>query len=325
MSRWHLHRYQAPLTKALPLGQNTLHHREGLILSGNGICVEIAPLPEFSKESLADCVSALTRTREHLNAERLPLPLNEWMAPFALVPPAVAWGLSLLWAKANQLLPARLNSQRQPLLHGDSNQIAEQLKALPSDTLQVKLKASPNVERTVQQVYQVLEQLPKARFRIDANQSLSFEQAEQLYAMLPKAHIDYIEEPTASIAEAQRLFDLFGIRYAVDETLVSQGDFQVHDGLVALVIKPMLLGSLERLDAIADKAQHCGVSVVISASFESSLGLNDLGKIAEHYAPSGIMGLDTLGAFASDIAEANGFGFNDRPLLTIDELHPVWP
>ncbi|VEH65814.1 o-succinylbenzoate synthase [Rodentibacter pneumotropicus] len=60
------------------------------------------------------------------------------------------------------------------------------------------------------------------------------------------------------------------------------------------MIKPTLIGSLERCIELIDQAHVLGLKAVISSSIESSLGLTQLARMAQQYTPNVTPGLDTL-------------------------------
>lgn len=80
----------------------------------------------------------------------------------------------------------------------------------------------------------------------------------------------------------------------------------MHEGLTALVIKPMLLGSIEKLQRLIDEANSHGVRCILSSSLEASLGINDLAHLAAILTPVEIPGLDTLAAFSQDLIVPSG-------------------
>lgn len=65
-------------------------------------------------------------------------------------------------------------------------------------------------------------------------------------------------------------------------------------GLRAVVIKPTLTGSLQKVRQQVAQAHALGLTAVISSSIESSLGLTQLARIAAWLTPNTIPGLDTL-------------------------------
>ncbi len=64
--------------------------------------------------------------------------------------------------------------------------------------------------------------------------------------------------------------------------------------LSAVVIKPTLIGSIQRCTELINQAHSLGLKAVISSSIESSLGLSQLARIAQQYTPNVTPGLDTL-------------------------------
>ncbi|MBW6087610.1 o-succinylbenzoate synthase [Escherichia coli] len=70
--------------------------------------------------------------------------------------------------------------------------------------------------------------------------------------------------------------------------------FVAEEGVRAVVIKPTLTGSLEKVREQVQAAHALGLTAVISSSIESSLGLTQLARIAARLTPDTIPGLDTL-------------------------------
>ena len=64
--------------------------------------------------------------------------------------------------------------------------------------------------------------------------------------------------------------------------------------LAAIVIKPTLVGSIERCAELIAQAHALGIKAVISSSIESSFGLTQLARMAQQYTPNVTPGLDTL-------------------------------
>ncbi len=64
-----------------------------------------------------------------------------------------------------------------------------------------------------------------------------------------------------------------------------RGEFfgKKEPNLTAIIIKPTLVGSLEKCVNLIQQAQKQGLVAVISSSLESSLGLTQLARIAQQY------------------------------------------
>ncbi len=84
------------------------------------------------------------------------------------------------------------------------------------------------------------------------------------------------------------------------------------------MIKPTLTGSLQKVQQQVAAAHALGLSVVISSSIESSLGLTQLARIAAADAAD-YSGLDTLCWAPSWY----GRGPSALPVLNIDALEPL--
>ncbi len=72
-------------------------------------------------------------------------------------------------------------------------------------------------------------------------------------------------------------------------------------GVRAVVIKPTLTGSLQKVQQQVAAAHALGLSVVISSSIESSLGLTQLARVAAWLTPQTIPGLDTLALMGAQL------------------------
>lgn len=89
----------------------------------------------------------------------------------------------------------------------------------------------------------------------------------------------------------------------------------------AVVIKPTLTGSLLKVQQQVAAAHALGLSVVISSSIESSLGLTQLARIAAWLTPQTIPGLDTLSLMGAQLVRP--WPESTLPVLNIDALEPL--
>lgn len=64
-----IYEYEIPLRKELKLQRGVLRERKGLILEHHGIYAEISPLPEFSRENLADAKNEIITFRNFIGSE----------------------------------------------------------------------------------------------------------------------------------------------------------------------------------------------------------------------------------------------------------------
>ncbi|XP_065879910.1 protein PHYLLO, chloroplastic isoform X2 [Euphorbia lathyris] len=117
--------------------------------------------------------------------------------------------------------------------------------------------------------------------RVDANRNWSYEEAIQFGSLVKDCELQYIEEPVQDENDIIKYCEESGLPVALDETVnkfsVNLLDMLVkysHPGIVAVVIKPSVVGGFERAALIAKWAHHQGKMAVVSAAFESTLGLS---------------------------------------------------
>ncbi|CAL5021226.1 unnamed protein product [Urochloa decumbens] len=125
--------------------------------------------------------------------------------------------------------------------------------------------------------------------RVDANQKWTYEQACEFGSRVKSLRLEYIEEPVSSVNDLIKFCDKIGLPVALDETIDNlKGDVIpklhqfVHPGIVALVIKPSVIGGFENAAHIAKWAQMHNKMAVISSAYESSVGLASYVQLA-HY------------------------------------------
>ncbi|KAK6931406.1 Thiamine pyrophosphate enzyme, C-terminal TPP-binding [Dillenia turbinata] len=116
--------------------------------------------------------------------------------------------------------------------------------------------------------------------RVDANRKWSYDEAVQFAFLVKPCKLQYIEEPVQSGDDIIRFSEETGLPVALDETidnfqgnlLESLGKF-AHTSVVAVVIKPSVVGGFETAAMIAKWAQQKGKMAVISSAYETGLGL----------------------------------------------------
>ncbi|XP_025816542.1 protein PHYLLO, chloroplastic isoform X5 [Panicum hallii] len=150
----------------------------------------------------------------------------------------------------------------------------------------------------------------KINIRVDANQKWTYEQAVEFGSRAKSLQLEYIEEPVSSLNDLIKFCGKSGLPVALDETIDNlKGDVIpklhqfVHPGIVALVIKPSVVGGFEKAAHIAKWAQMHDKMAVISSAYESSVGLASYIQLA-HYVDqqnsvvSRIKNKDTCGVVA---------------------------
>ncbi|CAH2066254.1 unnamed protein product [Thlaspi arvense] len=117
--------------------------------------------------------------------------------------------------------------------------------------------------------------------RADANCRWTFEDAIKFGLLVKSCNLQYIEEPVQNKDDLIRFHEESGLPVALDETLDDIAECPLHiltkyahPGIVAVVIKPSVVGGFENAALIARWAHQHGKMAVISAAYESGLGLS---------------------------------------------------
>ncbi|WGE88008.1 o-succinylbenzoate synthase [Actinobacillus equuli subsp. haemolyticus] len=294
MRKAQLYRYQIPVETGVILRHRRLKQREGLVVKltednqvGWG---EIAPLPEFSQEDLS---LAQQQTEQWL---------AKWLAgqqdDLDSYVPSVAFGLSCALAELNGELAEQGNYRAAVLCYGDPDELYTESDALEGDKIGKMKVGLYEANRDGLIANMLLEALPDLQLRLDANRGWTLEKAVKFAEKIAKenkSRIQFIEEPCKT-PELSRLFaQASGIAIAWDEA-VREPNFVVKNepNVTAIVIKPTLVGSLQKCIRLIEQAHQQGLIAVISSSIESSLGLTQLARFAQQYTPQTTPGLDTL-------------------------------
>ncbi|MDD1782415.1 o-succinylbenzoate synthase [Enterovibrio sp. ZSDZ35] len=315
-----LYRYCLPMDSGVILRHTRLVNREGFIVElrdgdkiGRG---EIAPLPEFSRENAEQA------------GEQAEHALTLWLRGDAIdvdsLYPSVAFGLSMAMAELDGEVPSEGNYQAAPLCNGDPDDLVQKLADMPGQKV-AKIKVGMyEAIRDGMVVNMFLEVIPDLMLRLDANRQWTAAKAAQFAKYVHPAYrsrIAFLEEPCQSPVDSLAFAQESGIALAWDETVRDDGfSLEMQDGLKAIVIKPTLVGSLDKVKALTAQAHQMGLEVVISSSLESSFGLMQLARIAHWLTPDSIPGLDTVDMFGVQLENAwPGCELSVMPLTECDK------
>lgn len=321
MRKAELYHYGLPMEAGIVLRNQRLKSREGLLvrLEDNGAegWGEIAPLPEFSRESLAEAEVAA-------KAWLAAWTKGEAVEESAL--PSVAFGCSCAQAELNGQLPESADYRKAPLCSGDPDELLEQLSAMSGKKVAKVKVGLYEAVRDGMIVNMLLEAIPDLTLRLDANRSWTLAKALGFAKYVSPAfreRIDFIEEPCKTREESRLFAEQTGIAIAWDES-VREVDFEViaEPHVSAIIIKPTLVGSIERCRDLIERAHQMGLTAVISSSLESSFGLTQLARLAALLTPDTIPGLDTLDLMQAQLIRP--WPGSALPLLTRQDLEPVW-
>ncbi|WP_305373355.1 o-succinylbenzoate synthase [Photobacterium leiognathi] len=317
-----LYQYQLPMDSGVILRDQRLVTRQGLIVElkqGERVGLgEIAPLPEFSHETLEQAQA---------QAEQL---LALWQQEQALdletAFPSVAFGISCALAELDGELPQAANYTVAPLCSGDPDDLIVRLNQTNGDKVaKIKVGIYEAVRDGIV-ANMFIEAIPDIQLRLDANRKWTPIKAQQFAKYVRPEHrqgIAFLEEPCTTPEDSLSFAEQTGINIAWDETVREPGfEVKAQPGVVAIIIKPTLTGSLTRCIELVKQAHAAGLTAVISSSLESSFGLNQLARLAQWQIPNVIPGLDTMQLFKAQLITP--WPETELPMTSLSELEVVW-
>ncbi|HFT0375303.1 TPA: o-succinylbenzoate synthase [Enterobacter mori] len=320
MRRAQVYRWQIPMDAGVVLRERRLKTRDGLFVhlrqgerEGWG---EISPLPGFSLESLDDAQAALLAWARAW---------REGANPALPDLPSAAFGISCALAELDGSLPQEANYRAAPLCTGDPDELFALLSAMPGEKV-AKIKVGLyEAVRDGMVANLLLEAIPDLRLRLDANRAWTPLKAQQFAKYVNPSYrnrIAFLEEPCKTRDDSRAFARETGIAIAWDESL-READFEfvAEPGVSAVVIKPTLTGSLDKVRKQVSAAHALGLTAVISSSIESSLGLTQLGRIAAWLTPQTIPGLDTLSLMQTQLIRQ--WPDSILPCLGVEALEPL--
>ena len=319
-------RYRLPLAALLTLAGRAVDVREGALVridsdSGASGWGDVAPLPGFSRESLADAEAELAALGARLRGAELHcrghVPESRRGAePAAAASPSVRFGLETALAG----LSAQMGEEAGPglprfegavpvsgLLAGSRAEILAHARRLRDAgfravKLKVGMRPLPEDVALTQRVRAVLGD--GVALRLDANRRWSLEQAVGFGRELGAAGVEYLEEPLGDPSRLEDFFDATGIAVALDETLreLQPDDLEGLRGVGAVVLKPTLMGGAGRARAWIAKARELDIRPVVSGCFESGVGVLALAGLAWSATGDAVpAGLDTYRWLDADV------------------------
>ncbi len=328
------YKYALPLHRPIEVHGLKLNKREGLVLhlksdrdtEGFG---EVAPLEGWSEESLNEAQEQVRELKASLTGreilpgvEKLDGKMNSWFEELSLRP-SVQFGiemavLNLIASTKNTPLFQSVVHERgghrdhtrvHALLDGTVEEVARQAKKYKDDGfMDMKLKVRGSVDESADKVRAVNEVVRgEVLLHLDANQAWELEDAVRFGREIECSTVAYIEEPLKHVYQTPEFFQETLIPVALDESLMklSFEEFKSMDGVDVLILKPTVLGGLERAWQYMQQARALGLAAVISSSFESGLGILTLANLAGCTVRDQAAGLDTLKWFQQDLLKEN--------------------
>ncbi len=303
---------------------------------------EAAPLPGMSRDTLDDAAQAIAAF-----AGRAPLELDDVAAVARCAQaagagsPAARFAIetALLDALARErgvtlaalLRPAGVAAAPRVALAAVVDDAEAARRAYGDGIRCFKIKVGDADE--VARVRAIAAAVPDATLRLDANRAWPRPEVAARVAAFAVAGVAYIEEPCR---DAHLVLDGQAARFALDESLVDLAPDQLDAALrgaalVALVLKPTLLGGLSAVIALAARARAAGIAAVLSHGLEGPIGTAACAELAlalaiepatdpavglaAHPALAGWqLAVPQLGAAHLQAAAAPGLGFLDLDL-----------
>jgi len=331
-------RYDLPLVRPLDARGKTLTTRSGYILKvgdeeGTVGYGDIAPLPGFSHDTLDEALEAATAWSNyvvgHAPAERDRMVRALACAPSAMF--GVEWATFAVAhaagaAFAQDVFVGRPRVAVNALIAGSIEEALEQADALRDHGYRaVKVKVGrQDVARDVEMVREVRRIVGDGvAVRLDANRAWDLESALAFARGVADSDVDYIEEPVADVEHLEQFARGGGLGVALDETGretgYPAGFFAEQPWIKAVVLKPTLLGGVRMSRQWARDALQHGITPVVSACFESGVGIAALAHLAAGISEDDVpMGLDTYRWLAGDVLQER-FSVRDGA-YDLDEL-----
>ena len=172
--------------------------------------------------------------------------------------------------------------------------------------LSIKIKvARQSIERDIDLIQKVIQRLPdNVTLRLDANRSWTLDAALAFSNGININRVEYIEEPLADVGDYPAFFDQTDIRIALDESLVgcSPESIPYIDNIEAMILKPSLLGGLEKTEEFVKFAHINSIKPVVSCTFQTDFTISIFALFAARLGIVDVpLGLDISKFYAENI------------------------
>lgn len=286
--------YSQPFKRPLYTAHGRWQTREGIIVTltdatgrqGQG---EIAPLPWFGTETLADAIAYCKRLGEQLSSATIEQIPDSY--------PACQFGFTTaLMALQSPFAAIALQPHQVAHLIALGQQSVSQLQDLESrGATTFKCKIGVGELGTELAAWQHLSQHAKATrtFRLDANGSLDLPAAHQwLELAQTQGNVEFIEQPLApgQVEAMQRLGEQYDVAIALDESVATFQDLtrcQAAGWSGVYVLKIAIAGFPQRLQQFC---QEHSLDFVCSSVFETAIGRQAALNVAQKLGSSRALG-----------------------------------
>lgn len=288
-----LHPYENPLITGAVRSGVLLHLTDEHNFSGWG---DIAPLPKWSLETLADSITQINQEQEKIKK-------IEWTKETCLqelialnLLPSLSFGLES--ALLSILDPTSdLKIQTSALFMGTPQEILKQADLRKNEGyISAKLKVG---HLSFEEALPLIQQLKDSfHLRIDVNCAWETKDALRFFSNFPLDTFDYIEEPFQNPHDLA----LFPHPLAVDESFpknLSLSQLESFPTLKALIYKPTIQGGIAQCITLHEWAKRKKIDLILSSSFESAVGLSHIANMARRLSLSSPIGTGTCHFFTN--------------------------
>ncbi|MEI8329535.1 MAG: hypothetical protein WCG14_06025 [Chlamydiia bacterium] len=281
-----IYEFTLPLSHRMPVRTGWMLHLR--TQEGRSSWSEIAPLPGWSKETKEQALVQLVAMLIPIKKKPIATSLAKILDDDTLLP-SVSFGLfSGLYSLLREDVPLR-SLPLSGLLLGSHQEILNQIPPLlQKGVAYIKIKTS---QMTATQTHSIIKQVKdRVHIRLDINKSWTPNELDFFCKSYTTSCFDYIEEPCCDLTS-------FCFPVALDESLRELPPLPLENiaHLKAIVIKPTLMGVGPYVQSLCKKAQINHWILSLSSSFESGIGLQQIGLFSEFF-QTGMdpAGLDTL-------------------------------
>ncbi len=260
---------------------------------GHTVTSEVSPLDGLHQESIDEASEQLNQIKQNIAETGLENIANKKLYP------SVKCGLDILFyllkakqknsSLANYLNPQALSSLpinallNEDLSKRELNKTLDRWMAEKRTCIKIKL-GRQSLNKDIRLTKHILSTIdPSVALRLDINQQWTLSEFQSFIHSVDLNKIEYIEEPVIDYRQLDEIPDIHAIKIALDESIlnVETSHFQTLPAYIkALVIKPMILGGITPTIQLASLAHISGRYLVISSSYESPTGLDNLYQLA---------------------------------------------
>jgi L-Ala-D/L-Glu epimerase len=285
----HLNYYPFDLAFEYPftISKGTKTHQPTLIVSlglGSLTGYGEATAIQYYKVSVEGMIEVLQANKNSIERYALTDPQRFWHFLHHLIPgenfltaalDIAAWDLFAKMRRMPLYKLLRLNWQNIPMTdytigYDDEEKMVEKLKAKPWPVYKIKIKNAADV-----QIIETLRKHTTSKFRLDANEALTFDEAKRLLPEFHKLGVDLIEQPLArtEFDAMKELKQLSPIPLFADESCQTREDVKnCIDAFHGINIKLAKCGGITPAIQMIGEAKKAGLKLMMGSMSEATIG-----------------------------------------------------